>query len=163
MSGPVVAQRVASPPASSGSAVQLEGPARINTLVGTLRLRAEPSPRRRIRWADDVIDNEGMGKKSSKVCCIYHKPRVVGESSSDDDSDSSSSSDSNSDSEPDNSTARPSTGKNHNHHDSDKSCKSDHSSSSSKRSSGKNLKDRRSPNAYEKMPKRSSTTTQVMK
>jgi hypothetical protein len=89
MSGPVVAQRVASPPASSGSAVQLEGPARINTLVGTLRLRAEPSPRRRIRWADDVIDNEGMGKKSSKgvfncllcfISCglveIAHHPRI---------------------------------------------------------------------------------------
>jgi len=34
----------------------------------TLRLRAEaePSERRRIQWAEDVIDNEGMGKKSSK-------------------------------------------------------------------------------------------------
>jgi hypothetical protein len=34
----------------------------------TLRLRAEaePSEQRRIQWAEDVIDNEGMGKKSSK-------------------------------------------------------------------------------------------------
>lgn len=35
----------------------------------TLRLRAEPaepSERRRIQWAEDVVDNEGMGKKSSK-------------------------------------------------------------------------------------------------
>jgi hypothetical protein len=34
----------------------------------TLRLRAEPgsSERRGIQWAEDVIDNEGMGKKSSK-------------------------------------------------------------------------------------------------
>jgi len=34
----------------------------------TLRLRAEaePSEGRRIQWAEDVIDNEGMGKKSSK-------------------------------------------------------------------------------------------------
>ena len=42
------------------------------------------------------------------VCCIYHKSRAVGESSSEDDSDSSSSSDddSDNDSEPDNSTAR---------------------------------------------------------
>lgn len=42
-------------------------------LTGTLRLRgeetpdtSEPSPARRIRWSEDVVDNEGMGKKSSK-------------------------------------------------------------------------------------------------
>lgn len=46
-------------------------------ITGTLRLRAgedsagsEPdtdsAPRRTIRWADDVVDNENMGKKSSK-------------------------------------------------------------------------------------------------
>ena len=29
-------------------------------------MRAEPTERRRIQWAEDVIDNEGMGKKSSK-------------------------------------------------------------------------------------------------
>lgn len=33
----------------------------------TLRLRGEPrQSRRAIRWAEDVVDNEGMGKKSSK-------------------------------------------------------------------------------------------------
>jgi protein phosphatase 1 regulatory subunit 11 len=32
----------------------------------TLRLRAEPSEQRHIQWAEDVVDNEGMGKKSSK-------------------------------------------------------------------------------------------------
>jgi hypothetical protein len=44
----------------------------------TLRLRAEaePSERRRIQWAEDVVDNEGMGKKSSKgmftsTSCLY--------------------------------------------------------------------------------------------
>jgi len=31
-----------------------------------LRLRAEPEERRHIQWAEDVVDNEGMGKKSSK-------------------------------------------------------------------------------------------------
>ncbi|KAJ6150771.1 hypothetical protein N7470_007365 [Penicillium chermesinum] len=43
-------------------------------LSGTLRLRGddtptvapEPSAARRIRWSEDVVDNEGMGKKSSK-------------------------------------------------------------------------------------------------
>lgn len=41
----------------------------LNVTQGTLRLRAEaeePSEQRRIQWAEDVIDNEGMGKKSSK-------------------------------------------------------------------------------------------------
>jgi len=46
--------------------------------------------RRRITWAEDVIDNEGLGRKSSKVCCIYHKTREFGESSSEDDSSSDS-------------------------------------------------------------------------
>lgn len=32
----------------------------------TLRLRGVPAERRRIRWAADVIDNEGLGRKSSK-------------------------------------------------------------------------------------------------
>jgi len=59
--------------------------------AGTLVLRGEPSDgSRSIRWAEDVVDNEGMGKKSSKVCCIYHKSHAVGESSSDESSDSSS-------------------------------------------------------------------------
>ena len=90
-----------------------------------LRLRGERPPRRSIRWAEDVVDNEGLGRKSSKgqcyfwdvkcrlasslrlvtnqwqtliniVCCIYHPNRPIGES---DDSDSSSSSDSGSESD----------------------------------------------------------------
>ena len=28
-------------------------------------------------------DNEGLGRKSSKRCCIFHKPRAFGESSTD--------------------------------------------------------------------------------
>ena len=39
---------------------------RLSAPSGVLRLRAEPSERRHIQWAEDVIDNEGMGKKSSK-------------------------------------------------------------------------------------------------
>lgn len=39
---------------------------RLNASSGVLRLRAEPEERRHIQWAEDVIDNEGMGKKSSK-------------------------------------------------------------------------------------------------
>ena len=34
-----------------------------------------------------MVDNEFMGKKSSKCCCIYTKPSKFGESDSDSDSD----------------------------------------------------------------------------
>ena len=34
--------------------------------IVTLRLRAEPAHSRRIRWAEDVVDNEGLGRKKSK-------------------------------------------------------------------------------------------------
>mmetsp|Transcript_107944 Transcript_107944/g.300097 ORF Transcript_107944/g.300097 Transcript_107944/m.300097 type:complete len:161 (+) Transcript_107944:73-555(+) len=44
-----------------------------------LTLRAPPS----VRWDEDVIDNEGLGRKSSKRCCIFHKQRDFGESSTD--------------------------------------------------------------------------------
>ncbi|CAM9633726.1 unnamed protein product [Pylaiella littoralis] len=52
----------------------------------TLRLRPRPS----VTWGADVINNEGMGKKSSKRCCIFHKKRNFDESDSDEsDSDAS--------------------------------------------------------------------------
>ena len=35
------------------------------------------------------MDNEHLGKKSSKCCCIYHKPRAFGESSSESSADDS--------------------------------------------------------------------------
>ncbi|KAJ2557974.1 Type 1 phosphatases regulator ypi1 [Coemansia sp. RSA 1933] len=53
------------------------------------RSRAPPH----VRWTDDTVDNEDMGKKKSKVCCIYRKERQFGESDSDE-TDSSCGSDS---------------------------------------------------------------------
>lgn len=61
-----------------------------------------------IRWKQDVVDNEHMNKKKTKICCIYHPQNSDGEEegepepemhyhdhgdSSDSDSDSSSDSD----------------------------------------------------------------------
>ncbi|KAI9892264.1 MAG: hypothetical protein M1814_001723 [Vezdaea aestivalis] len=129
----------------------------------TLRLRgAAQEPDRRIRWAEDVVDNEGMGRKKSKVCCIYHKPREVGESSSE---ESSSSSSEDSDSGADDGAARPVGGRrlkkrSHRHHEHDH----DHEHSDGEEKSGpgnegvardqERRKPRKhSPNAYEKMPK----------
>lgn len=51
----------------------------------TLRLRVEPAEERHIQWAEDVIDNEGMGKKSSKgkwtlryqAAQVQERPRLM--------------------------------------------------------------------------------------
>ncbi|KAK5053274.1 hypothetical protein LTR84_002248 [Exophiala bonariae] len=113
--------------------------------------------RRGITWAEDVVDNEGLGRKSSKVCCIYHKAREFGESSSEDDSSSDDSSDSDgggSDS-PDDGGARMSgnrrgrrSGHDHKHGDDCNHAKA---------------KRKPSPNAYEKMPKYNSTKPNTSK
>ncbi|KAJ5533654.1 Type 1 phosphatases regulator ypi1, partial [Penicillium frequentans] len=122
----------------------------------------EPSSSRRIRWSEDVVDNEGMGKKSSKVCCIYHKARPVGESSSE--SESSSSSDSDSESETDCRGTRP----NHHHShpqgrgpagegssDQPQAQASDACTQNQHRHRQSKPKRKPSPNAYEKMPRSS--------
>ncbi|KAI1907203.1 Type 1 phosphatases regulator ypi1 [Ophidiomyces ophidiicola] len=130
-------------------------------ITGTLILRGEPSTRelapaerRGIRWADDVVNNEGQGKKSSKVCCIYHKPRAVGESSSE--SDSSDSDSPGSDSEVDSGEAGVAKGRsrgcrshNDNSHDHD-NC---HNDGPSNTDSGLKRPERKPKrNAYERVP-----------
>lgn len=96
----------------------------------------EESEARRIQWAEDVVDNEGMGKKKSKVCCIYHAPKGIDESSDESSSDSDSDSDS-----ADDGAARPSRRRRGHDHD------HDHGHDKGK------VKRKRSPNAYEKVPK----------
>jgi protein phosphatase 1 regulatory subunit 11 len=144
--------RTATPTATNGSQTILQTNAGPSVPSGTLRLRAEPQERRGISWAEDVIDNEGMGKKSSKVCCIYHKPKEPGDSSSDS-SRSSSESDSESDSAPDLSRARRAGGRpgrkakrdghGHEHGEGDGDCNG----------KGKGKERKPSPNAYERQPK----------
>jgi len=138
---PTAGSSTSTVPASSGSqtitATSSSGPS------ATLRLRAEPSPTpsRRIQWAEDVVDNEGMGKKSSKVCCIYHKPTEPGDSDSD--SDCSSSSDSDSDNEPDLSRA----------HRAGSSGRRGRKGGEDAGGNGKGPERKPSPNAYERQPK----------
>ncbi|KAH6599357.1 hypothetical protein BASA50_003054 [Batrachochytrium salamandrivorans] len=55
-------------------------------VVGVLQLEGGnlDSNQRRVMWDDTAIDNELLGRKKSKVCCIYRKPhRPDGSSSSD--------------------------------------------------------------------------------
>ncbi|KAK4992393.1 Type 1 phosphatases regulator ypi1 [Elasticomyces elasticus] len=136
---------------------QTESSPQVQLPSGTLRLRAEPIEQRRISWAEDVVDNEGMGKKSSKVCCIYHKPREPGDSSSE---DSSSSSSEESDSEPDTSRAQPAgrRGKklqrhHHHHHD---DLPVDDTGAAGGESKRRRKAPKPQPNAYERAPKPSS-------
>ncbi|KAL3469999.1 phosphatase inhibitor-domain-containing protein [Aspergillus californicus] len=134
-------------------------------VTGTLRLRAEncptvsrdETPARRIRWSEDVIDNEGMGKKSSKVCCIYHKARPIGESSSESESSESESSDSESsdsgnDRETGNENGR-SCGHSHHNRDGTQGSLEGRAGGGHNHDSKKNKRRKPSPNAYEKMPK----------
>jgi len=73
-----------------------EGDGSGNDEVGAIQLvgGSSTSSGPRVGWSEDVVDNEGAGRKSSKICCIYHKPRRFDESSSEESSDSDSDSDS---------------------------------------------------------------------
>ncbi|KZF25548.1 hypothetical protein L228DRAFT_236630 [Xylona heveae TC161] len=165
--------RPTSPAVGTGSATQTQPATRQPRVHATLRLRgAAPSSRdRHIQWDESVIDNEGMGKKSSKVCCIYHKPRAAGESSSEEDSDSSSSSSDsdNSDSEPDTSRAMPAGGggarsrgrRRHHHHGHGDD---DHDGCGGPgHNKGKDKQRDYSPNAYERMPKYKTSSSAAQK
>lgn len=52
-----------------------------------LRLTLRPQPH--VSWDADVVNNEGLGRKSSKRCCIFHKARAFGESSTESSEDDS--------------------------------------------------------------------------
>ncbi|KAL8434043.1 hypothetical protein Efla_001515 [Eimeria flavescens] len=53
---------------------------------------AASEPAKQVTWEEGTLDNEDLGRRSSKVCCIYHRPRAFAETSSE--SSSSSGSDS---------------------------------------------------------------------
>ena len=45
-----------------------------------LRLKKKSEVRKQVSWTEETVDNEHMGKKKSKSCCIYVKPKKFGES-----------------------------------------------------------------------------------
>jgi len=51
-----------------------------------LKLNKEKA--KQIKWSQDTVDNEGLGKRKSKSCCIYKKPRATLDESSESESDS---------------------------------------------------------------------------
>ncbi|XP_042201879.1 E3 ubiquitin-protein ligase PPP1R11 isoform X2 [Callorhinchus milii] len=52
----------------------------------TLRLRKRKTDKK-VEWSSDTVDNENLGRRSSKCCCVYNKARVFGESSSESEDD----------------------------------------------------------------------------
>eukprot|EP00892_Ulva_mutabilis_P000605 jgi/Ulvmu1/10545/UM064_0083.1 len=56
--------------------------------VGVMHLALAPKRRKKtIKWSDDTVDNEDLGKKKSKKCCVFHARRQFGDWSDDNDSD----------------------------------------------------------------------------
>lgn len=117
-----------------------------NEVRPILRLRNDataprPAARSRpvVQWEEDVVDNEDLNRKKSKICCIFHPQREFGElsdlssDSSSDDSDVDADADANADPEKQNDPQE------------DDCCGHKHKHKAKK-------KKKASPNAYEKQP-----------
>ncbi|XP_059412665.1 E3 ubiquitin-protein ligase PPP1R11 [Carassius carassius] len=52
----------------------------------TIKLRKRKTEKK-VEWSSDTVDNEHLGRRSSKCCCVYEKPRQFGESSSESEGD----------------------------------------------------------------------------
>ena len=50
--------------------IKLKVPEKVETHYLALKLP------KKVKWSEDTIDNEHMGKKKSNICCIYHKPKL---------------------------------------------------------------------------------------
>ena len=42
---------------------------------------------KKVSWTEDTVDNEALGRKKSKCCCIYRKPRQELQESSESESE----------------------------------------------------------------------------
>lgn len=79
-----MAEAVAVESATSLTEVQVTSVETEETLCLTLH---KPKTDRRVQWQEGVVDNEFLGKKSSKCCCIYTPPQEFGEAEDSDSSD----------------------------------------------------------------------------
>jgi len=78
----------------AGTSTQDEaGPSRTETEeraeTVTLMLVPRKKPKKKIKWSEDTVDNENMGRKKSKKCCIFHKKKRFDESSDESSSEDS--------------------------------------------------------------------------
>lgn len=117
------------------------------------RLSQESRPR--VRWESDVVDNENMNKKKSKICCIFHPQREFCESSDEALCSSSESSDSSDEED---------GGKGHNHVDPGSGDPGhSHGHGQNQCCSKKKVKTKKpraaTPNAYERQPQYKNRST----
>ncbi|RLV94728.1 Type 1 phosphatases regulator YPI2 [Spathaspora sp. JA1] len=63
--------------------------------------KARKKKKPRVKWTEEVVDNENMNKKKTKICCIFHPNRTFDEEVEHDKHDSGSSSSSSSSDESD--------------------------------------------------------------
>ena len=71
------------PPNESSATTTLTSNHDVEPEIIPLRLSAAPH----VQWAEGTVDNEHLNRKSSKRCCIFHKPKKFGESSSESESE----------------------------------------------------------------------------
>ncbi|OXA38914.1 E3 ubiquitin-protein ligase PPP1R11 [Folsomia candida] len=63
-------------------------PPRLHEPAPSVRLvLKKPKNSKKVNWTTETVDNEHMDKRKSKCCCIYKKPHVFGESSSESEED----------------------------------------------------------------------------
>ncbi|XP_071980705.1 E3 ubiquitin-protein ligase PPP1R11 [Engystomops pustulosus] len=71
---------------AASSTVTTENEAQPEPRSLTIKLRKR-KPDKKVEWTCDTVDNENLGRRSSKCCCIYEKPRAFGESSTESEDD----------------------------------------------------------------------------
>ncbi|ORZ32474.1 phosphatase inhibitor-domain-containing protein [Catenaria anguillulae PL171] len=131
------------PPASGDDGSAVEPIIGILSLTGA-RMQGGTG---RIQWDESVVDNEGMGKKSSKICCIFRKQRNWDESDSDSSEFSSSDDDSDDDSDSGQGNGGGKGQHDHSHDHGPGKCNHGHGHKHGK------PRRRPGPNAYERQPK----------
>ncbi|AHL30100.1 protein phosphatase inhibitor [Encephalitozoon intestinalis ATCC 50506] len=43
----------------------------MSSTVTVTKMKLKLIKTRRVTWTKETVDNEGLGKKKSKICCIY--------------------------------------------------------------------------------------------
>mmetsp|Transcript_10768 Transcript_10768/g.30546 ORF Transcript_10768/g.30546 Transcript_10768/m.30546 type:complete len:109 (+) Transcript_10768:359-685(+) len=79
-----------SQPSSSVVVEAQSSAAPLNSTGHSDRVTLRLVPRRKkkgVRWTSETVDNEGLGRKNSKKCCIFHRRRAFGDWSDSEDSD----------------------------------------------------------------------------
>ncbi|KAF0920058.1 hypothetical protein E2562_032750 [Oryza meyeriana var. granulata] len=71
---------------SSSSSAPAASSAHLPAESVVLQLRRWP---KKVTWKEGTVDNESLGRKSSKKCCIFHKEVPFDEDCSDDEPNSS--------------------------------------------------------------------------